>query len=128
MGLDKQDIKQLILILQKGLEDDEKTAETQPKKINTKKRTPSNNVKNKKEIVSNTSENKFLTMGVHNLHKEDIEIDRALKKNPPTPRNRNFKNIDVRCRVCGKSEAINPSLLYEAPDRYKCNKCCSSPG
>jgi hypothetical protein len=125
MALDNEDIKQLILILQKGLEKESEAIET--KKIN-KKRTSSNNRKKKKADSINIEENKFLVMGVHNLHKEDVSIDKVLNKNPPTPRSRSFKYINVKCRICGKSESISPSLLYEAPDRYKCNKCCLSPG
>jgi hypothetical protein len=132
MGLDKEDIKQLIQILQKGLvsDDSDQDQEPPPTTKTTKKNNTNRNskIKNKKETITNFEENKFLSMGVHNLHKEDVVIDKALRKNPPTPRSRTFKKLEVRCRLCGKSESINPSLLYEAPDRYKCNKCCSSPG
>ena len=117
MALDKDDIKQLIAILQKGLTEDEQPNEDQ------------NNIKTKKVSVKpNNKENKFITMGFDRLHKEDIAIDKMLQTGHTTPRNRKFQHLDVRCRVCGKQESINPSLLYEAPDRYKCNKCCSSPG
>lgn len=121
MGLNNEDIKQLIAILQRGLTTDDDNVEVKKSK---------NNIKTKKTKITNQedNENKFVSMGFHNLHKEDIQIDKMLKKNPPTPRNRKFNKIEVRCRMCGKTESINPSLLYEAPDRYKCNKCCSSPG
>lgn len=121
MALDNEDIKQLIAILQKGLTADSVEPDVKKSK---------NSIKTKKTKIIETenSENKFISMGFHNLHKEDVQIDKMLKKNPPTPRNRKFKTIDVKCRICGKNESINPSILYEAPDRYKCNKCCSSPG
>lgn len=118
MPLDNDDIKQLIAILQKGLSDND-TVDEPKKNIPNKKKRPN---KDKQ------SENKFIELGFHNLHKEDIAVDKLLKKGPRTPRNRNFKPIDVKCRVCGRAETINPALLYEAPDRYKCNKCSSSPG
>lgn len=119
MGLDKDDIKQLIAILQKGLQED--SSDNEPIK-------KQNNIKTKKSKVTNNNNNKFVLLGFDKLHKEDIVIDKALKKNPPTPRRKSVNIIDVKCRVCGKSEKINASLLYESPDRYKCNKCSSSPG
>jgi hypothetical protein len=119
MPLDNDDIKQLIQILQKGLSDNDNSTEDEPERIPTKKRKVN---KNKQ------SNNKFISLGFHNLHKEDIAVDKLLKNKSKTPRNRSFKPIKVRCRVCGREESINPSLLYEAPDRYKCNKCSSSPG
>lgn len=117
MALDKDDIKQLIAILQKGLSDEPDNTTDSPttKKRKTKKTTTKTN-------------NKFVEMGFDRLHKDDIAIDKALKKGPPTPRRRRLDQLDVRCRVCGKTEKINSSLLFESPDRYKCNRCCSSPG
>ena len=127
MALDKEDIKQLIAILQKGLVDGEDSSVNSTPK---NKKNP-NNIKTKKSrAIQNTedSENKFISMGFYNLHKEDIAIDMALRKNPPTTRNRKAKFVEVTCRSCGKKEKISDSLLYESSDRYKCNKCCSSPG
>jgi|694.fasta_scaffold00568_17 hypothetical protein len=122
MPLDNDDIKQLIAILQKGLSSENKTSPTTP--------TQSDLEHQIKPIKRNEpkTENKFISLGFHNLHKEDVAIDKMLQKNPPTPRNRQFKTIDVKCRVCGRSESINPAVLYESPDRYKCNRCSSSPG
>jgi hypothetical protein len=126
MALDNNDIKQLIAILQRGLTnenaDEEISVEPQPPKNK-------NNIKTKKSRVTNDNEtNKFLSLGFDKLHKDDNAIDKLLQKNPPTARNRNVKILDVKCRVCGKAEKISASLLHESPDRYKCNKCCSSPG
>lgn len=125
MPLDNEDIKQLISILQRGLVDEPKSVEKAKKTVK-----KSTNIKNKKTKASQPrdTENKFISLGFHNLHREDVVIDKVLNKNPPTPRNREFRAIDVQCRVCGRKESINPSLLYESPDRYKCNKCASSPG
>ena len=130
MALDNDDIKQLIAILQKGLanEDDKPKSKTNNKvKKEPKLKTPP---KLKRGRVGGNSnvENQFLSMGIHNLHKEDTFIDKLLAKGPPTPRTRNFKPITVTCRSCGKKENINPVLLYETPDRYKCNSCASSAG
>ena len=125
MALDKDDIKQLIAILQKGLVDDQddkqETIEEEPKP-------KKNKIKTKQRKVQTNSKKEFLNMGIAHLHKEDRAIDKALSKFPPTPRRRAFRTIDVTCRSCGKKETINPSLLYDSADRYKCNTCCSSPG
>jgi transposase-like protein len=63
-----------------------------------------------------------------NMHKEDVEIDKKLAKHPPSARSREFTPVEVTCRVCGKTEEVNPSLIYDAPNRYKCNKCSRTPG
>ena len=124
MALSNDDIKQLIAILQNGLSSDNDDEPQAPKKQ--KKKSP---LKNKSvKVTESYSDNKFLTMGVKDLHKDDTEIDKALKKFPPTPRTRQFKGIDVVCRSCGKREKVSPLLVHESSDRYKCNKCSSSAG
>lgn len=87
---------------------------------------PRNETKNKQEKVS--TKNKFVDMIEMNMHKEDVIIDQKLAKHPPTLRSRAFRLISVICRICGKKEEINPALLHDSIDRYKCNKCCSSAG
>ena len=72
--------------------------------------------------------NKFLDMAELHSHKSDSIIDKQLNIHPPTPRTRQFTPIKVRCRVCGKEEEINPSLLATEKNRYKCNSCSSIPG
>lgn len=118
MGLDNDDIKQLIAILQRGLEndnsDDIEEIQTKPKKKTSKKTTKK-------------SKNLFDSMSESRMHKEDIEIDKKLRVSPPTERSRSYKPVEVRCRVCGKTEVIDPSLV-ESIERYKCNKCSSSAG
>ena len=74
------------------------------------------------------SKNKFVDMPEMNMHKEDVAIDKKLAKHPPVSRNRDFEMLDVVCRVCGKKESISPALLFDAPDRYKCNNCSTSAG
>jgi hypothetical protein len=72
--------------------------------------------------------NKFEQMSEFSMHKEDIAVDKALSKSPPVARTRDFEMINVTCRVCGKTETISPSLLFEAPSRYKCNNCSTEAG
>lgn len=74
------------------------------------------------------SKNKFVDMAEMNMHKEDVLIDKKLAKHPPVSRTRDFQMVDVVCRVCGKKESISPSLLFDAPNRYKCNNCSTSAG
>jgi lysyl-tRNA synthetase class I len=116
MGLNNDDIKQLIAILQRGLSDD-----------NIEENIPKKKPKAKKQDKNQQRKNLFNQMAEFRMHKEDVEIDRKLKKQPPTERTRSYKPISVKCRVCGKSEEINPSLI-ESIERYKCNRCCTSPG
>lgn len=127
MGLNNDDIKALIEILQKGLESDEepqatiKTPKTRAKKSTTKKK---NNINNKQ---SKKSTNKFLTMREKDMHKADTLIDQKLKVAPLTERTRQFKPIHVQCCVCGKQEDVNPVIMQDR-SRYKCNKCSATAG
>lgn len=126
-NLDPNQIKQMIQLLQNMLSqtnpnsEDGNIAETTEVK-------PISPIKtlNKKPRVS--SINKFDTMMESKMHKDDIEIDKKLNKYGPTPRTRSFQPIDVRCRVCGKTEQINPVLLSDSQERYKCNNCARSAG
>lgn len=112
-------IKALINLLQ-GLLDNQEEAEDEPKvdKIKTKTR----RAKNK------STQNKFCDMPEMNMHKNDSEIDKKLSKFPPTPRTRKFEPIKVKCRICGKTEKVNPAIVPDPVDRYKCNSCSSTPG
>lgn len=117
MALDDDDIKQLIAILQKGLSNDDKVEQTSKRKTN-----KSSKIKN---VVQKT--NKFEEMPEFRMHKDDSIVDKKLQKIPPVPRNRDYKPINIKCRICGKQENVNPSLV-EYSDRYKCNKCSTSSG
>jgi hypothetical protein len=123
MGLDNDDIKALIAILQKGLVDDDDSEEEQAQKAAVKKKSKTSTPKPKKKKAIN----KFNNMAEFGMCKEDVEIDRKIKKPPPSARNRPFDFIKVQCRVCGKSEKVAPTLV-ESIERYKCNKCATGAG
>jgi len=74
------------------------------------------------------AKNKFTDMPEHNMHKEDVAIDKKLAKFPPVSRARQFEMVEVKCRVCGRTETVSPSLVFEGLDRYKCNNCSTSAG
>lgn len=117
MGLEKEDILALIAILQKGLDNDQES--NKPK---AKKQKPSNKVKPIKKHI-----NKFNSMDEFNMCKEDLEVDKKIRKPSPSARNREFDFVNVQCRVCGKQEKVAP-MLVEAIERYKCNKCSTGAG
>jgi hypothetical protein len=78
--------------------------------------------------IKKKTKNKFLEMADFNAHKEDLDFDRKVKKVPPTPRDKNkYAPINVVCRVCGRKEKVNPSIV-ENVSRYKCNTCSTSSG
>lgn len=116
-NLEPEQIKQLIGILQTLVSSDQPA---------TKKKTNSRVKKTAKPKVKKST-NKFDTMPEMNLHKEDVAIDKKLHKYGPTPRRSAFKPLKVVCRVCGKSEMVDPTII-ESADRYKCNKCAISAG
>jgi lysyl-tRNA synthetase class I len=118
MGLDKDDIKQLIAILQRGLSDDDDDDDFEEAPVKPKAQT-----KSKKKKFKNLFDN----MAESSMHKDDVEIDKRLRVQPPTQRSRNYKPLQVMCRVCGKTEKVNPGLV-ESVERYKCNKCSTSAG
>jgi ribosomal 50S subunit-associated protein YjgA (DUF615 family) len=122
MPLDNDDIKQLIMILQKGLSNDSTDDVPQDQPV-------SNNViKNKKTNRKSSSTNRFDSMREKNLHKDDTEIDKLLNKFPPAARSRSSTLVEAKCRSCGKTGKISSSLITDSINRYKCNNCCKEPG
>jgi len=119
-SMSPKQIKQMIAMLKQMLPEDnqetEEPAEKQSKPIRTVNRKP------------RQTENRFDQMIEAHLHKEDIAIDQKLKKFDPTPRIRAFDPLTVVCRVCGKKEEINPAVLTDSAERYKCNNCARSAG
>lgn len=113
-----EQIKQLINLLQQMLPENQDNTEDESK-IKTK------TVRSDKRT---NRKNKFLDMPEKDMYKSDTKIDKKLSINPPTPRTRRFVPIEARCRVCGKTEKISPSILPDSLDRYKCNRCAASAG
>jgi hypothetical protein len=122
---DPQKIKDIISVLQALLPKDESGDDSVTEKP--KKTTKAKKTKKKKEPEQPQSTNKFLAMQEMYMFKDDAAIDKKLSKNPPIPRTRHFEPITVKCRVCGRSEQINPGLVYD-PSRYKCNNCSIAQG
>lgn len=128
MGLDPEDIKQLIAILQKGLTDnDDQKASTSPQ-VKSNKGDITTNKGGRRRRHQPEHINMFVDMPESKMHKDDAIIDQKLKKFPPTPRSRHATIVDVKCRVCGKEESVSSKILPESKDRYKCNKCATSGG
>lgn len=124
-NLDPQQIQQMILMLQAMLPKQEESVSEKDSK--TKKKAPRTNNKSKASI-SKSSNNKFDEMMEKRMHKEDVEIDKKLIVQPPVPRSRPFNLVSATCRVCGKKENVNPVLITDSLDRYKCNKCSGAAG
>lgn len=126
-NLTPEQIHQMISMLKNMLPDqDQEEKHKDSNQSNTISDTPIKNRPSKK--ISGTFANKFDQMMEAKLHKEDAEIDKALAVYGPTPRQRKFEPVKVTCRLCGKSEMVNPAVLSESKDRYKCNTCSRSPG
>lgn len=128
INLDPQQIQQMILMLQAMLPKQEQGADDTPVKPEKKTSLKKNNQSKNGSKSKPTRENKFDTMMEARMHKEDIEIDRKLSTVPPVPRARPFEWISAVCRVCGRKERVNPVLITDTIDRYKCNKCCAGAG
>jgi hypothetical protein len=119
-----EQLKNLINLLQQMLptEEDQETDQSSNEEFTAPLRTKGS----KRKMTKST--NKFLSMSEKDMHKDDVAIDKKLAKFPPVSRSRDFDMIDVVCRVCGRKETISPALLFDAPDRYKCNNCSTSAG
>jgi hypothetical protein len=124
MGLNNEDIKQLIAILQRGLSSDDVANEQEPEVVKPRAK-PRAKTTTKKDSPRRV--NIFDQMPESRMHKEDVQIDKKLTRSAPTPRRDAFKPLKIACRVCGKTETIDPSII-ESVDRYKCNKCAISAG
>lgn len=122
MSNKKEVIQEIIHLLSSLIEDEpEVVEETKPKqKRNT-------GTRKKKATTTIGRENKFETMDIRKMHKDDVRIDKLLSKQPPCPRTRTHTTIDVSCRSCGKRESVSPILVSEK-SRYKCNTCATSEG
>lgn len=128
---DPEQIKGLIQALQamlpkesdvSGSKNEEESDDTEKEEFTAPLRTKGSRRRSQK------SKNKFMDMPEKDMHKDDIAIDKKLSKFPPVSRARSFEMIDVVCRVCGKKETVSPSLLFDTPNRYKCNNCSTSSG
>jgi hypothetical protein len=124
LGKNPEQIKQLIGLLQQLLPDHN----TEEPSENTEEFSPVMRTKGQKSRSKTKHTNKFLSMREKDMHKDDTKIDKLLCQSGPVARTRDFSMIKVTCRVCGKTEEINPSLLFEAANRYKCNNCSTSAG
>lgn len=126
---DPEKIKDMIAMLQallpKGEDDVASSKTAKPKTTKGKSNKPS--AAKAKKSKSPNSTNKFLEMQEMYMHKDDAAIDKKLSKNAPIPRTRHFSSVTVKCRVCGRSEEVNPGLVYDV-SRYKCNNCSSTQG
>jgi hypothetical protein len=127
-------IKQLIGLLS-SLLDNDNSKKNDPEPDDQQSENKRNGIQNQTNVRGKGSRsnrpkhsNKFLTMSEKNMFKEDTAVDKLLAKYPPTERSRSSTKINVRCRICGRSETIHPSMLCESVERYKCNNCSTSPG
>lgn len=130
-----EQIKNLITVLQSLLpnEQQEQTKEnivekTENEPSSTDDSEFNTRIKTKGKRSSKSFINKFEKMSEFNMHKDDIAIDEKLSKHPPVARSREYDPISVTCRVCGKKENVNPSLVHDSPARYKCNSCSTNAG
>lgn len=135
MDLKPEQIQQMIGLLQSMLEASQnKSADYHEDEDDDEATKPvhkikSSGVKKRKSSKSSPKHtNMFDAMMEAKMHKDDCKIDKLLSVHEPTPRVREFTPIKVTCRVCGKTENINPVILTDSADRYKCNKCARSAG
>lgn len=131
-NLSTEQIQSMIKMLQAMLNSQESSEDQTHQESNEQK---THFIKDNKRTTKSSSKkstkankNKFMDMPEMNMHKEDVEVDKKLRVQPPVPRARQFSMVKVVCRVCGKKDEVSPSLIVESPSRYKCNKCSTAAG
>ena len=50
------------------------------------------------------------------------------RQSPRPPKKKVNHRVEVRCRICGKTEEVSPGIVPPERDRFKCNACCCSAG
>jgi hypothetical protein len=119
-----EQIKVLIDMLQSLLPQDKPTEESSSPRSQ-----ESSFMKTRRKNAFTEHKNKFIDMPEKDMHKEDSTVDKRLCVSPPVARSRGFTPVKVTCRVCGKTETVNPSIVYDLREnRYKCNSCSTSSG
>jgi len=128
-----EQIKQMISLLSSLLSqtenetDNEKENESEivaTKQTRSKKTSTRSRAKKAKPKVAN----KFDSMSESRMYRENPDVAKKLYTNVPIKRRAKTQTVDVKCRICGRSETISSSLLFNDRSRYKCNKCSSSAG
>ena len=127
----KETIEQIVDLLRSLVDEEEPQEKPTARKKATKKKTTKKKTTTRRTTKSKSdskeSSNKFLSMPEMRMFRDDSEIDKKLQVMAPVPRTRTFDPVIVRCRVCGKQETVNPTLVTEI-NRYKCNACAKSGG
>lgn len=123
-----EQIKNLITVLQSLLPDEKAETKEETPSVDSENTNLTNSIRTKNKRLPAQSGNKFEKMSEFHMHKDDKLIDEKLAKHPPVARTREYEPISVKCRVCGKTENINPALVHDSPSRYKCNNCSTNAG
>jgi len=123
-----EQIKNLITVLQSLLPDEKAERKEETPSVDSENTSLTNSIRTKNKRLPAQSGNKFEKMSEFHMHKDDKLIDEKLAKHPPVARTREYEPISVKCRVCGKTENINPALVHDSPSRYKCNNCSTNAG
>lgn len=124
-----EQIKNLIDILQSLLPENNTPISTTQQETKEDYQNSSPMRTRKKNSFTGGHTNKFLDMPEKDMHKEDTSVDKKLCTSPPVARGRAYTPVKVTCRVCGKTELVNPSIVYDLREnRYKCNTCSTSSG
>jgi hypothetical protein len=123
-----EQIKNLITVLQSLLPDEKAETKEEISSVESEDTQLTNSIRTKNKRLPAQSGNKFEKMSEFHMHKDDNLIDEKLAKHPPVARTREYEPVSVKCRVCGKTENINPALVHDSPSRYKCNNCSTNAG
>jgi len=98
-----------------------------------------NQVKKEKEPQKNSSSVEDFLVGITLTQQEREQLEEASqadkeggahdpREQTSIPKKKVDTRIDMRCRICGKTERVSRSLVPPEPNRFKCNECCCQAG
>jgi hypothetical protein len=137
-GLSPDQIEELQAILEKSSVTSRSTKKTKRRGKGRRKRKEA--AKAKEQQVENTNAplaDEFLE-GLRLTAAEREELEEASRSDKEMgahedaqnrqPKKKADHRVEVRCRICGKTEKVSPGIVPPERDRFKCNTCCCSAG
>ena len=134
-SLSEEQIEQLESLLQKSSVTSRTTRKKRRRGKGRRKKRERQEAKEKVQEEAEVSE--YFIAGIKLTASEKEELREAAKfdkergvdkapERPPKVKRSCF--VEMKCRICGKTQNISPGLVPPEPSRYKCNTCACSAG
>lgn len=134
-SLSEEQIEQLESLLQKSSVTSRTTRKKRRRGKGRRKKRERQEAKEKAQEEAEVSEDFIAGIKLTASEKEELReaakfdkergVDKAPER-PPKVKRSCF--VEMKCRICGKTQNISPGLVPPEPSRYKCNTCACSAG